>query len=448
MEARLRHLSLSHVLRIAARGCESDLEVRLEAERLIRQHAPCPASVTEHVVMTADLLGHVLHFLNDKDQGSVAPVCALWNSEWKLGKAARRRLWRDVRFEVHTIMHIQKRISAIENEAWCAHNTKLLTMTICMIPRTGTPGCPKLFLTYGDMRYILFLDKDMTLCGKFEDGKDEAVADETFVYEIGEEIVKRDHHGMFVASHTHLLSTRASFCSPVLVSLRHRCATMHGGARDFVEKMTSTTTMLFCVTWRASTFYLDGDGNEGENNGDEGENNGELMSDSDEAEDDDALQKGTDEIIAIDADTMQTMYTFGKGTMRDARGMCVCRDSLYVCDLVQGCVHIFSVTREGGERTGCIRIDALKRPFDICCADDRLYVIEHSALYPTSANYGQRIFVLSQSPPTQEWSLLYIHEEPDKYFYRISHVDNALVLSYSSHANEVVADGMMAFRGL
>ena len=53
-----------------------------------------------------------------------------------------------------------------------------------------------------------------------------------------------------------------------------------------------------------------------------------------------------EEIIALDAQTLQLRYRFGLGLLNDARKLEIIRDELYVCDTGSHRLHVFSLTGE------------------------------------------------------------------------------------------------------
>ena len=103
-----------------------------------------------------------------------------------------------------------------------------------------------------------------------------------------------------------------------------------------------------------------------------------------------------DEIVALDAQTLQPRHRFGLSLLNDACGMVV-GDELFVCDRGNDRIQVFSLA---GEHRRSITGD-WKRPIALCFVKDRLYLVEEQddntdeegeLINPLP---GRRIFVLS-----------------------------------------------------
>ena len=106
-----------------------------------------------------------------------------------------------------------------------------------------------------------------------------------------------------------------------------------------------------------------------------------------------------DEIVALDAQTLQPRYRFGLSLLDDVSGMVVVDEELFVCDTANNRIQVFSLT---GEHRRSITGE-WKRPGALCLVKDRLYLIEESddeedekgePVNPLCV-CGRRIFVLS-----------------------------------------------------
>ena len=104
-----------------------------------------------------------------------------------------------------------------------------------------------------------------------------------------------------------------------------------------------------------------------------------------------------DEIVALDAQTLQPRHRFGLSLLNDARGMAVVGEELFVCDTGNDRLQVFSLA---GEHRRSITGE-WKRPKALCFVKDRLYLIEEAddeedeegeLINPLQ---GRRIFVLS-----------------------------------------------------
>ena len=79
-----------------------------------------------------------------------------------------------------------------------------------------------------------------------------------------------------------------------------------------------------------------------------------------------------DEILALDAQTLQVRYRFGLELLNDVNHLAVVADELYVCDTANDRLQVFSLT---GEHRRSIKGE-WKSPYRICFAKDRLYLVE------------------------------------------------------------------------
>ena len=121
-----------------------------------------------------------------------------------------------------------------------------------------------------------------------------------------------------------------------------------------------------------------------------------------------------DEIIALDAQTLQPRHRFGKTMLNNVRGMVVAGEELFVCDFNNDRLQVFSLA---GEHRRSITGE-WKRPLALCFVKDRLYLVEKydededededeegNLIYPLQ---GRRIFVLSLQGET-----LQVYKDPD-----------------------------------
>ena len=86
----------------------------------------------------------------------------------------------------------------------------------------------------------------------------------------------------------------------------------------------------------------------------------------------DADDTKLDEIIALDAQTLQLRHRFGLGLLDEAGQMAVGGDELYVCDTSHHRLQVFSLT---GEHRRSI-VGEWRSPEMLCFAKDRLYLVE------------------------------------------------------------------------
>ena len=102
-----------------------------------------------------------------------------------------------------------------------------------------------------------------------------------------------------------------------------------------------------------------------------------------------------DEIIALDAQTLQLRHRFGLGLLNDAQQLAVVGDELFVCDTGNHRLQVFSLT---GEHRRSI-MGEWRSPASLCCVKDRLYLVErkprNEPAEPALALQARRILVLS-----------------------------------------------------
>ena len=117
-----------------------------------------------------------------------------------------------------------------------------------------------------------------------------------------------------------------------------------------------------------------------------------------------------DEIIALDAQTLQPRHQFGQSLLSYAGGMVVVGEELFVCDCGNDRLQVFSLA---GEHRRSITGE-WKRPEELCFVKDRLYLVEEASYGKDEEGnlinplQGGRIFVLSLQGETLQ---VYTHPE-------------------------------------
>ena len=86
---RLADLSHAQLLEIAAAGCEASTEVKNRADAILAAHMPLAQWAVEGVLLSSDLLPHLLAPLQLQD-GAAAAVCSQWANGWKATSEGRR----------------------------------------------------------------------------------------------------------------------------------------------------------------------------------------------------------------------------------------------------------------------------------------------------------------------------------------------------------------------
>jgi len=155
-----------------------------------------------------------------------------------------------------------------------------------------------------------------------------------------------------------------------------------------------------------------------------------------------------DEIIALDAQTLQLRHRFGLGLLNFARHLAVVGDELYVCDKLNHRLQVFSLTGEHRRSiTGEWRL-----PECICCAKDRLYLVEDED-YSGEAykSQGRRILVLSLQGDVLQ--VVTHPTEPAAFFTSVCCFDRKLLASFGTTSTcsagiQTREYGMLALRGV
>ena len=93
MAARLADLSHAQLVEIAAAGCDASTQVKDRADALLAAHKPLAQWAVEGVLLSSDLVPHLLAPLQLED-GAAAAVCSRWAEGWKATSEGRRRLRR------------------------------------------------------------------------------------------------------------------------------------------------------------------------------------------------------------------------------------------------------------------------------------------------------------------------------------------------------------------
>ena len=370
LAARLVDLSHAQLLEIAAAGCEASAEVKNRADAILAAHKPLAQWAVEGVLLSSDLVPHLLAPLQLQD-GAAAAVCSRWADGWKATSEGRRRLTR-VAFDFP-----QDLLGASKP----AHARLSMAVT----------GGDEQQLVVSAGSTVRILSRSMSTMDAFEcDGEDNGsiAADEQFVYMnvFGEKRLRRL---------THAGSEDAEFRDQDMFII---CPTLAPGG------------LLFCV----------------------------LIEQEDEEQ---------DQIIALDAQTLQPRYRFGLSLLNDVRGMVVVGEELFVCDTGNGRIQVFSLD---GEHRRSITGE-WKRPIALCFVNDRLYLVEQDAdeemdeegelIYPLQ---GRRIFVLSLQGDTLQ---VYTNPVEGQVFGETLCCFDGKLLAPVQDENSVIV-GVVALRGV
>ena len=331
MAARLADLSHAQLLEIAAAGCEASTQVKNRADALLAAHKPLVQQAVEGVLLSSDLVPHLLAPLQLED-GAAAAVCSRWAEGWKATSEGRRRL-RKVAFDF-------------------PHRDLLGSHSFDMAVIPGDDA--RLVVKSGSLVHIL--RHDMSVVSSFETPSFGGVAaSEEFLYknDANTEVVCLTHDGTEVAKYQ---DPDMHIDSPVLGP---------GG-------------LLFCLLY-----------------------------------DDHGIED--DEIVALDAQTLQPRHRFGLSLLNEACGMAVVGEELFVCDTGNDRLQVFSLA---GEHRRSITGE-WKWPAKLCFVKDRFYLLEapleragdaaSDEAHLLNPLQGRRIFVLSLQGDTLQ---VYTHPAP------------------------------------
>ena len=345
LAARLFELSHAQLLEIAVAGCKASLKVTNHTEAILAANNPLAQRLVEGVLLSSDLAPLLLAPLPLED-GAAAAVCSLWAKGWKATSEGRRRLTR-VAFDLPAdVLEDCHGMAAIPGD-----HEKL---AVCSSRNTVT-------ILDRSMRTVSSFTDDMTNVGV----SGCITADEQSVY------ISEDYHGH------HL---RLSYDGTELA----RYEVPDGGLDHGVlvhYPVLAPGGLLFCIHHAHV-----------------------------EAEDDDQHRPASPcEIIALDAHSMQLRYRFGKSLLDGACGLAVVGEELFVCDMLNDRLQVFSFA---GEHHRSITGE-WKRPEGLCVMKDRLYLVERmgmeepaTAMFRKGRTYediqtcGRRIFLLSMQGDT------------------------------------------------
>jgi hypothetical protein len=323
LSLRLGQLPHDVLAELAARLCSDSPALQAAAEECMAAHTPLPHWAVDRVLISADLVPHLLGPLEAED-GAAAAVCTQWLAGWKATNEPRRQL---------------KPVPLDFPEELVTDDMKM----------AGTPDGR---LVVSTRLKVHILDRSMrvlqTVAGEYGHGSIAASDDfSIFPCPRASSLCRSTYDGTTVAEYR---LKGYLFAYPVLAP---------GG-------------LLFCV------IYERGDAIIG--------------------------VEDRDEIIALDAQTLQLRHRFGLGLLNGARGLAVGGDELYVCEIGNHRLQVFSLT---GEHRRSITGE-WRSPESLCFAKDRLYLVERDpemedheededgeSVAPAFPLQGRRILVLS-----------------------------------------------------
>merc|ERR1712194_964996 len=152
-----------------------------------------------------------------------------------------------------------------------------------------------------------------------------------------------------------------------------------------------------------------------------------------------------DQIIALDAQTLQLRHRFGLELLNEANQMAVGGDELYVCDTNNHRLQVFSLT---GEHRRSI-VGEWQSPEQLCFAKDRLYLVEDNQ---GDVEGDRRILVLSLQGDILQ--VVTHPTEPTARFTSLCCFDHKLLASYHYYTESAGTPcpskkyGVLALQGL
>ena len=146
-----------------------------------------------------------------------------------------------------------------------------------------------------------------------------------------------------------------------------------------------------------------------------------------------AYEEDADEIVALDAQTLQLRYRFGLSLLNDTYEIAVVGEELFVCDYGNDRLQVFSLA---GEHRRSITGE-WKWPTALCVVKDRLYLVAREATRTANDNSqdGLRIFVLSLQGDILQ---VYTHPVVGQTFETLCYFDGKLLASVQNESDACV----------
>ena len=277
-------------------------------------HTPLSHEMVECVLLSPDLVPHILGPLEAEDAAAAA-VCSQWLAGWKATNGSRPMKHVPIDFSEA----YRQELSGGSNESPLGERNGRLQMA----------GTPDGRLVVGARTEVRILDRSMhvlqTLAGR--------------VLQIFAGDVLYDDYTSIAAN------DESIFYTTVIRGELHRC-TLNGTIAaeyqledySFYSPVLAPGGLLFCL----------------------------MREEKPDA------QSNQDEIIALDAQTLELRHHFGLGLLKDAHQLVVVADELYVCDTGNDRLQVFSLT---GEHRRSVTGEWIS-PLLLCFANDRLYLVE------------------------------------------------------------------------
>ena len=346
----LDNLSHAALLSLAISGCEASVAVQKMADALVGLNVTISASIAvESVLLSTDELSCVLAHLGPTD-GVVTAVCMVWKTTWLATATSvhRRRL-------TQVVCNIPRRIGC----DWASGPAFHSVISLAPVARDDTR--PPLLVVRFCNRITIY-DENLNEISHFFAASDtgDVIATHDNIWVIHEylnrsELVRFDHDGNAFSQNHGLFDNKKCYPRIGFPSLKKASSP-------------AIPSHLFCVTY-----------------------------------DDDPETQLVDQMVVLNATTLEFCFNFGKGILGEAHQTVIVGDELLVCDtsFAEHCITVFD---ENGKWKRKIN-GPWRKPKYICHENDRLYLVEcHNSMtthHKTREDAcARRIFVLSLTGET------------------------------------------------
>ena len=308
LSLRLSQLPHDVLAELTAQLCSESAALQAMTDECLATHKPLPLWAVDRVLLSPDLMPHILGPLELEDAAAAA-VCSQWSVGWKATNEPRRRL-KQVPFDLpeELVMTRQLHMTGSSDGYLLAHTD------------TGAH----------------LLDDSMRVLHSFEvDNHDDS-------------LIAANDGSLFSPAKDLQALRRFTFEGTIAAEYRLE-------DYSFAYPVLAPGDLLFCVIFPDSESSI------------------------------------ADEIVALDAQTLQLRFRFGLGLLDDTNQLVVVGDELYVCDTGNDRLQVFSLS---GEHRRSV-MGEWRSPRRLCFARNRLYLVEDRCADTAALSPGRRILVLS-----------------------------------------------------
>uniref|UniRef100_A0A7S0NYA2 Uncharacterized protein n=1 Tax=Calcidiscus leptoporus TaxID=127549 RepID=A0A7S0NYA2_9EUKA len=148
---------------------------------------------------------------------------------------------------------------------------------------------------------------------------------------------------------------------------------------------------------------------------------------------------GPEEIFVFEADTLQFLFCFGDGLLKEVRGMAVGGNELFVADAGSETIEVFSFSGVWRRTLSGV----WRFPSKLCFMHGRLFMVENDE-YGECPRWGERIFVL-----TAQGCVLQVYTHPDEERLEVCLAySRSIVAGFDGKLVLAVSNKLIAFTGL